>query len=39
VPPYTETQDYVNKIVSNYGKTFHPILSPEEASIAFNLDE
>src|SRR6185503_6469226 len=39
VPPYTETQDYVNKIVSNYGKTFHPVLSPEDASIAFNLDE
>ena len=39
IPPFTETQNYVNKIVSTYGKTFHPILSPEEASIAFNLDE
>ena len=39
VPPYTETQNYVNKIVSNYGKAFHPVLSPEEASVAFNLDE
>lgn len=27
VPPYPETQNYVNKIVTNYGKTFHPILS------------
>jgi hypothetical protein len=37
VPPYRETQDYVNKIVSNYGKTFHPILPPEEAKVAFRL--
>ena len=37
VPPYPETQNYVNKIVSNYGKTFHPILPPEEASVAFHL--
>jgi soluble lytic murein transglycosylase-like protein len=37
VPPYPETQNYVNKIVSNYGKTFHPILPPEEASLAFHL--
>ena len=37
VPPFPETQTYVDKIVSNYGKTFHPILSPEEANIAFHL--
>lgn len=37
LPPYPETQNYVNKIVSNYGKTFHPILPPEEASVAFHL--
>jgi soluble lytic murein transglycosylase-like protein len=37
VPPYPETQNYVNKIVTNYGKTFHPILPPEEASIQFHL--
>jgi hypothetical protein len=37
VPPYPETQDYVNKIVSNYGKTYHPVLSPEDARIAFHL--
>jgi soluble lytic murein transglycosylase-like protein len=24
VPPYSETQNYVRKIVANYGKTFHP---------------
>ena len=39
VPPYPETQNYVNKIVSNYGKTFHPILPPEEAKIAFHLGD
>jgi hypothetical protein len=37
VPPYPETQDYVNKIVANYGKTYHPVLSPEDARIAFHL--
>lgn len=37
VPPYPETQNYVNKIVSNYGKTYHPILEPEDAKIAFGL--
>jgi hypothetical protein len=37
VPPYPETQNYVNRIVANYGKTYHPILEPEEAKIAFHL--
>lgn len=37
VPPYPETQDYVNKIIANYGKTYHPILEPEDAKIAFGL--
>jgi hypothetical protein len=37
VPPYPETQNYVNKIVANYGKTFHPILEPKQAKIAFGL--
>jgi len=37
VPPYPETQNYVNKIVANYGKTYHPILEPEEAKVAFHL--
>ena len=39
IPPFPETQDYVNKIVSNYGQTFHPVLTPAEASIAFHLSE
>jgi hypothetical protein len=37
VPPYPETQNYVNKIVASYGKTYHPILEPEDAKIAFGL--
>ena len=37
IPPYHETQNYVKKIVANYGKTFHPVLSPEDAKIAFGL--
>lgn len=37
IPPYKETQNYVKKIVGNYGKTYHPILSPEDAKVAFGL--
>ncbi len=37
VPPYPETQNYVNKIVANYGKLYHPILEPADAKIAFGL--
>jgi len=37
VPPYPETLGYVTKIVSNYGKTYHPILPPEEAQLTFGL--
>lgn len=37
VPPYNETQNYVDKISANYGKTYHPILTPEAAKIAFHL--
>jgi hypothetical protein len=37
VPPYSETQNYVNKIVSNYGKTFHPVLPPDDARLEFHL--
>jgi len=38
VPPYNETQNYVRKITARYGKTYHPILSPEEARLAFDLN-
>ena len=38
IPPYNETQKYVGKIVTNYGKTYHPVLSPDDAQAAFALD-
>lgn len=37
VPPYGETQNYVKKIVSDYGKTYHPVLAPDDAKLAFHL--
>jgi Transglycosylase SLT domain len=37
VPPYGETQNYVSKIVANYGKTYHPIVAPEDAKLLFHL--
>jgi hypothetical protein len=37
VPPYGETQNYVKKIVGNYGKTYHPVLTPDDAKLAFGL--
>ena len=37
IPPYHQTENYVKKIVANYGKTYHPILSPDDAKIAFGL--
>ena len=37
VPPYSETQNYVRKISARYGKTFHPVLTPEEAKHEFHL--
>lgn len=37
IPPYNETQNYVRKIVTQYGKIYHPILSREDARLAFRL--
>ena len=37
VPPFGETQAYVRIITGRYGKTYHPVLTPEEASSHFNL--
>lgn len=37
VPPFSETQNYVKKIVANYGKTYHPVLAPDDAKLAFHL--
>ena len=30
VPPYNETQNYVRKIVADYGKTFHPVMPQQK---------
>ena len=37
IPPFNETQNYVRIITGRYGKTFHPVMTPEEATLAFNL--
>jgi soluble lytic murein transglycosylase-like protein len=37
IPPFDETQNYVRIITTRYGKTYHPLLSTEEAKLAFNL--
>src|SRR5262249_862455 len=37
IPPYPETQNYVKRIGASYGKTYHPILTRDEARVAFHL--
>lgn len=37
VPPFGETQAYVRIITGRYGKTYHPVLAPEDAAAYFNL--
>lgn len=37
IPPYPETQNYVRIISSRYGKTRHPVLQTEAATVAVNL--
>jgi soluble lytic murein transglycosylase-like protein len=37
VPPFDETQKYVRIITGRYGKTHHPLLTPEEARTHFRL--
>jgi soluble lytic murein transglycosylase-like protein len=39
VPPYGETQNYVRKIEATYGKSYHPVLTPDDARLAFGLNE
>ena len=39
IPPYNETQNYVKKIVANYGKTYHPVVTPAEAKQVFHLTQ
>ena len=38
VPPYNETRNYVKIISQRYGKSYHPVLSPEQAAQQFNLN-
>ena len=38
IPPYNETKNYVKIISKRYGKTYHPVLAPEQAAQAFNLN-
>jgi soluble lytic murein transglycosylase-like protein len=38
VPPFPETEKYVRNITANYGKTYHPVLTPEDAHVEFHLD-
>ncbi|HEX8476178.1 MAG TPA: lytic transglycosylase domain-containing protein [Pyrinomonadaceae bacterium] len=37
VPPFNETQNYVRIITGRYGKNYHPVLTPEEATDEFRL--
>jgi soluble lytic murein transglycosylase-like protein len=37
VPPFDETQKYVRIITGRYGKSYHPMLSPDEARTHFRL--
>jgi soluble lytic murein transglycosylase-like protein len=37
IPPFAETQNYVRVITGRYGKTYHPVLAPEDAAAYFNL--
>ena len=39
VPPFNETQNYVRIISERYGKTYHPVLPPEQAIDEFHLRE
>jgi soluble lytic murein transglycosylase-like protein len=39
IPPFPETEKYVRNITANYGKTYHPVLTPEDARAAFHLSD
>jgi soluble lytic murein transglycosylase-like protein len=38
IPPYNETKNYVKIISKRYGKTYHPVLPPEQAAEVFQLN-
>jgi soluble lytic murein transglycosylase-like protein len=35
IPPFGETKSYVKSVEEHYGKSFHPVLEPADAMIAF----
>ena len=37
VPDITETRNYVKNITTAYGKTYHPVLKPEQAREEFGI--
>lgn len=37
IPPYDETRNYVRIISQRYGKTYHPVVTPEQAIQEFDL--
>ncbi|MEK6325215.1 MAG: lytic transglycosylase domain-containing protein [Acidobacteriota bacterium] len=37
VPDYKETKNYVQKITSAYGKTYHPVREPEQAPVEMGM--
>jgi soluble lytic murein transglycosylase-like protein len=37
IPPYDETLNYVRIISKRYGKTYHPVVTPEQGIEQFNL--
>lgn len=37
VPEFRETKDYVEKITTAYGRTYHPLVSPKEAARVFGV--
>jgi soluble lytic murein transglycosylase-like protein len=37
IPPFSETQNYVRIITARYGRTYHPLLSADQANLAFNM--
>lgn len=39
IPPYKETQNYVRKITGRYGQTYHPVPTPNDILVTFDLSK
>ncbi len=39
IPPFNETQNYVRAIIAHYGQTYHPLLTPTQALVQFQLTQ